>query len=67
MLIDPNELDEIVVGGDDLTMKNTKTKRFNFHGTQHLGLGPQADAFGTKHQKLSIHYGISPKSKKDDA
>jgi hypothetical protein len=35
MFIDPNELDQIVVGGDDLTMKAQKAKKvFNFNGTQ---------------------------------
>ena len=29
MLIDPNELDQIQVGGDDLTVKHTQKKSFN--------------------------------------
>jgi len=48
MLIDPNELDQIHVGGDDLTMKNSRQKRFNFNGSQNLALGSQSNNFGTQ-------------------
>jgi hypothetical protein len=38
MLIDPN-IDEIEVGGDDLTQKNKKKKKLNFNGTQIINFG----------------------------
>ena len=36
MFIEPNNIDEIEVGGDDLTQKQKKQKKFNFNGTQIL-------------------------------
>ena len=57
MLIDPHEIDEITVGGDDLTMKNQKQKKFNFNGTQNLKVSSQTG---------KLNYGISPKNKPDD-
>lgn len=64
MLIDPNELDQIQVGGDDLTVKHTQKKSFNFNGTQNLALG--SSNFGTQQQRLHMQYGVSPTNKKED-
>ena len=63
MLIDPNELDQIQVGGDDLTVKHTQKKRFNFHGTQNLALG---NNFGVQQSRVNSQYGNSPQNKNDD-
>jgi hypothetical protein len=57
MLIDPNELDQIQVGGDDLTVKHTQKKRFNFNGTQNLAIGSN---FGTQQSRGNSQYGSSP-------
>lgn len=62
MLCDGADLDQIYVGGDDVTIKNTKKKRINFNGSQNLALGPQINNFGFQQQRLNIKFGISPKS-----
>lgn len=62
MLGDGADLDQIYVGGDDVTLKNTKKKRINFNGSQNLALGPQINNFGFQQQRLNIKFGISPKS-----
>ena len=63
MLIDPN-IDEIEVGGDDLTQKNKKKKKLNFNGTQIINFG--SNNFISQEQKLNVQYGISPKNQIDE-
>ena len=62
MLIDPNA-DQIEVGGDDLTGKGKKKKKFNFNGTQIIPLA--SNNFISQEQKLNVQYGISPKNSKE--
>ena len=62
MLYDGADLDQIYVGGDDVTIKKTKKKRINFNGSQNLALGPQINNFGVHQQRLNIKFGISPKN-----
>jgi hypothetical protein len=33
MVLDPDLIEQIQVGGDDLTGKNQRNKKFNFNGT----------------------------------
>ena len=62
MLYDGTDLDQIYVGGEDVTIRNNKKKRINLNGSQNLALGPQINNFGFQQQRLNIKFGISPKN-----
>lgn len=62
MLYDGTDLDQIYVGGEDVTVRNNKKKRINLNGSQNLALGPQINNFGFQQQRLNIKFGISPKN-----
>lgn len=62
MVQGPADMDNIYVGGDDLTAKaqsNNKEMRFNFNGTQNIVLSQQTNMTHVPQQK-----GFSPMSKK---